>query len=129
MKLLLDTHVVIWFITEDQQLPDEIKTLIEDPVHDCFVSVASLWEMGIKYALGKLDIAVSLTTIFDLISQSGIIALPITMTHILTHSQLPFIHRDPFDRLIIAQATTEACFLVSKDAAFDSYAVPLIWYA
>jgi len=107
MNLLLDTHAVIWFITEDDQLPVEIKELIEDTTNTCLVSIASLWEMGIKYALGKLDVKADLKKIFELIVQSGLTILPITITHILTNTTLSFHHRDPFDRLIIAQAKSE----------------------
>lgn len=104
MKLLIDTHVAIWFITEDKQLPNKVKTLIEDCTNECFVSIASLWEMGIKYSLGKLDLKADLEKIFELKDQSGLTVMPITLAHILTNSILDFHHRDPFDRLIIAQA-------------------------
>ena len=102
MNLLLDTHTTIWFITEDKILPINVKTLIEDITNTCFVSIASLWEMGIKHSLGKLDLKVDFMRIFELIDQSGLTILPITTNHILTNTTLEFHHRDPFDRLIIA---------------------------
>ncbi|MEK6480577.1 type II toxin-antitoxin system VapC family toxin [Catalinimonas sp. 4WD22] len=127
MNLLVDTHAVIWFITEDDQLPINVKKLIEDATNTCFVSIASLWEMGIKYSLGKLDLKADLKRIFELIDQSGLTILPITPTHILTNSSLNFHHRDPFDRLIIAQAKSEGLTLISKDDEFKDYNINLIW--
>ena len=127
MNLLIDTHAVIWFITEDDQLPVKVKKLIENPENICFVSIASLWEIGIKYALGKLDLNADLEKIFELINQSGLTILPITTTHILASTKLDFHHRDPFDRLIIAQAQSEELPLISKDKQFKSYNIKLIW--
>ncbi len=80
MNLLLDTHAVIWFITEDNQLPSPLKELIEDAGYTCFVSIATLWEMGIKYSLGKLDLKVDLKKIFELIDQSELFILPISLS-------------------------------------------------
>lgn len=127
MNLLVDTHAVIWFITEDGQLPDQVKELIEDTSNTCFVSIASLWEMGIKYSLDKLDLKADLKKIFELIDQSGFTILPITTTHILTNSALEFHHRDPFDRLMIAQAKSEGLTIVSRDGEFEDYNINLIW--
>jgi PIN domain nuclease of toxin-antitoxin system len=127
MNLLVDTHAIIWFITEDDQLPIRIKALIEDPSNTCFASIASLWEMGIKHSLGKLDLKADLKKIFELIDQTGLIILPITTTHILTNITLDFYHRDPFDRLLIAQAKSEGLTLISKDGEFKDYNINLIW--
>lgn len=127
MNLLLDTHAVIWFITEDDQLPPRIKELIEDTTNMCFVSIASLWELGVKYSLGKLDLKVGIKKIFELIDQSGLTILPITANHILTNTTLPFHHRDPFDRLIIAQAKSEDLKLISKDGQFKVYNINTAW--
>ena len=127
MNLLLDTHTAIWFITEDKTLPANVKALIEDATNTCFVSVASLWEMGIKYSLGKLDLKTDLKRIFELIDQSGLTILPITTNHILINTTLEFHHRDPFDRLIIAQAKSEGLTVASKDGVFKDYNIDLIW--
>ncbi|MCA1752806.1 MAG: type II toxin-antitoxin system VapC family toxin [Flavobacteriales bacterium] len=86
MKLLIDTHAVIWFITEDKELPRKVKSIIEDRENSCYVSIASLWEMGIKYALGRLELKPNLKKIFELIDDSGITILPITSAHILRGS-------------------------------------------
>lgn len=104
-----------------------IKELIEDSTNTCLVSIVSLWEMGIKYSLGKLDLKADLKRIFELVDQSGLTILPITPTHILTNSALNFHHRDPFDRLMIAQAKSERLSLISKDGEFEDYNINLIW--
>jgi len=104
MNLLLDTHTAIWFVTDSKQLPRSAKQLIENPENHCFVSIATLWEMGIKYSLGKLKLKAELNKIFELFFESGLRLMLITPEHILTNASLPFQHRDPFDRLIIAQA-------------------------
>ena len=127
MNLLLDTHVVIWFITEDPNLPFPLKRQIVSSSNECFVSIASFWEMGIKHSLGKLELKTKLETVFQVIGMSGLKTLPITPNHILTASNLEFHHRDPFDRLIIGQALSENLILVSKDKEFSRYDVPLMW--
>src|SRR5680860_535606 len=93
MNLLLDTHAVIWYITKDKRLPNNLKLLIDDTDNACCVSIASLWEMGIKYSLGKLDLKVDLREIFALIDESGLDVLPITAIHILTNTTLDFHHQ------------------------------------
>lgn len=127
MNLLLDTHTAIWFITDDNQLPATSKQLIENRQNNCFISVATLWEMGIKHSLGKLKLKAELKKIFELFFESGFILLPITPDHILANVSLPFHQRDPFDRLIIAQAKREGCSVISKDREFEPYNVNLIW--
>lgn len=84
MNLLIDTHAVIWFITKDSRLPDATLRLIESPDNYCFVSIASLWEMAIKYSLGRLNLNGELEKIFNIISETGFELLPITTTHILS---------------------------------------------
>jgi len=127
MKLLLDTHTAIWFVTDNKQLPKSVKQLIENPENHCFISIATLWEMGIKYSLGKLKLKAELNKIFELFFDSGLILIPITPEHILTNTTLPFLHRDPFDRLIIAQAKREGYTIISKDREFENYEVNLVW--
>jgi len=127
MKLLLDTHTAIWFVTDSKQLPTPTKKLIENIENQCFVSIATLWEMGIKYSLGKLKLKAELGKIFELFLDSGFIILPITPEHILTNATLPFQHRDPFDRLIISQAKREGYTIISKDMEFEKYEVNLRW--
>lgn len=127
MDLILDTHTVIWFITDDDQLSSFSKEAIQDIQNRCYVSIATLWEMGIKYSLGKLELNAGLNKIFELIFDSGLLLLPITPDHILTNTNLPFHHRDPFDRLIIAQAKREGFTIISKDQEFEKYDISLMW--
>lgn len=127
MNLLLDTHAAIWFITEDDRLPIKAKVHIENPDNPCFVSIASFWEMAIKHSLGKLVLKSDLNDVFHLVDSSGLSLLPITTTHILTSSTLPFHHRDPFDRLIIAQAKSEGLTVLIKDLEFAKYDIDLLW--
>ena len=126
MNLIVDTHIAIWFVTDSHQLSKSDKNLIENPGNRCFISVASLWEMGIKYSLGKLKLKTELKKIFELFSESGFILLPVTPEHILTNAALPFHHRDPFDRLILAQAKREGFSVLSKDKDFEKYNINLI---
>lgn len=127
MNLLIDTHALIWFITEDSLLPLETKAIIENTNNVCYVSIASLWEMAIKYSLGRLNLFSDLENIFKIIERSGFELLPVTPSHILTNSRLDFYHQDPFDRIIIAQAICEDLKIVSKDNQFQNYDVSIIW--
>lgn len=127
MNVLVDTHAAIWFITDDKKLPEFAKQIIQDYQNNCFVSIATLWEMGIKHSLGKLKLETELEKIFEFFPESGFLFLPITPEHILTNVSLPFHHRDPFDRLIVAQAKREGYSLLSKDSEFEKYDVNLIW--
>jgi len=127
MNVLLDTHALIWFITDDRKLTHYAKQIIQDPINTCFVSVASLWEIGIKTSLGRLELKSDLKKIFGLIEQSGLLLLPITPNHILTNAELDFHHRDPFDRLIIAQGKCEELTIISKDKVFEKYHIDLVW--
>lgn len=127
MKLLVDTHALIWFITNDRSLPKKTKTIIEDSDNSCVVSVASLWEMGIKYSLGRIELKSDLENIFRIIEKSGFGLLPITPEHILASTKLGLHHKDPFDRIIIAQAITEKLTIISKDKQFKYYPVKVIW--
>ncbi|MEL6593346.1 MAG: type II toxin-antitoxin system VapC family toxin [Bacteroidota bacterium] len=127
MNILLDTHSVIWFITDDTKLPPASKKIIEDSRNSCFVSIATYWEMGIKYSLDRLDLKHPLEKIFEIIEESGFELLPITSAHILATSNLAFHHRDPFDRILIGQALSEGMKILSKDSQFEKYTPEIIW--
>ena len=127
MNLLLDTHVVIWFITDDKKLPRQLDEQIKNENNKCFVSVASLWELGVKYSLNRLDIKSSLREIFQIIENSGFDILPVIPEHIITNSTLYFHHRDPFDRIIIAQGIEEGIAILTKDIKFSLYEVNTVW--
>ncbi len=125
MKLLLDTHVLLWYLGGHSNLGVAQRQLIEDRHNQVAVSVASLWEMTIKISIGKLTLMDDLVTIENTLLQQGIHILPIQTAHLQCLHNLPLHHRDPFDRLIIAQALTEEMTLVSDDTAFSAYAVSL----
>ena len=127
MSILLDTHAYLWFVAGDKQLPQSICDKIIDVNQPCFISIASFWEITIKLQLGKLQSAISLQALFDFADQNQIEIIPINQTHLLTLSNLPHHHGDPFDRLIIAQALSEKLTLVSRDKNFKKYKVKTIW--
>jgi len=127
MNLLLDTHIFLWFVNDDPRLSNSLKDLIESENNLSFLSVASLWEMSIKYNLGKLTLAPSYEEFIEReVLQSSIILLNIRLEHLKINASLPFHHRDPFDRIIIAQSLAESIPIVTVDSAFSQYSVTLI---
>jgi PIN domain nuclease of toxin-antitoxin system len=120
MKILLDTHIFLWYYNGSGNLSSSARKQIE-ACDQLFISSASLWEIAIKYTLGKLELTNSLERFFEDINDKGFSILPIDMMHILRTSTLPFHHRDPFDRLIIAHAITEELILATKDAQMSQY--------
>ncbi|MFO7678940.1 MAG: type II toxin-antitoxin system VapC family toxin [Chloroflexota bacterium] len=128
MKLLLDTHAFIWWYNEPEQLPVKVLSACQDTTNTLMLSVASVWEMQIKIQLGKLRLAKPLPDIIHhQQEQNQLQVLPITLPLVLALDNLPLFHRDPFDRLIIAQARAEKLLLVSNDGLFDQYPVLLFW--
>ncbi len=128
MRLLLDTHTFLWFVSGDGRLSARARRRIEDPAHDKLLSVASVWEIAIKLSLGKLALSVSLDALIqDGAIDNGIAMLDVRTEHALAVAHLPWHHRDPFDRLLVAQASVDALTLLSADAALDRYAVARIW--
>lgn len=124
-KLLIDTHILIWFITDHPQLTFKSKTTIENS-EACFVSVASLWEIGIKMSLGKLELKIELDELVKIILESGFALLPINQLHVIKNSDLHFFHKDPFDRILIAQAIIEDLEIITSDSEFLNYPVTTI---
>lgn len=126
-RLLLDTNAFLYFINNDSALSKKAKSLLESEV-DLLISVASLWEIAIKFSIGKLSLPDSFGNFIPAqLQQNDIEILPITLPHLEKVSTLPFHHKDPFDRLIIAQSIVENLPIVSSDAAFDSYGIERIW--
>jgi PIN domain nuclease of toxin-antitoxin system len=125
---LIDTHTFIWYITDNSRLSSQVLDLINDENNQIFLSIASIWEMGIKHRLGKLNF----TLPFDIfitqqLSINDFTVLDIKISHIITVSQLPLYHRDPFDRMLIAQAVVENITVISADTVFDTYPVRRLW--
>lgn len=124
---LLDTHTLIWFINGSSALSRAARQAIEAEGVMNFVSIASLWEIAIKISLGKLELTTPFQQINSQISANGFELLPITFADTVTLSTLPFHHRDPFDRILIAQAVTNGLILISKDQHFSAYGATCIW--
>jgi len=128
MRPLLDTHSFLWFISGSPNLSRTARTLIEDAANQPFLSVASLWEMAIKLSLGKLSLGEPFEVLIPRqMELNGINLLGIEIEHTAVVARLPFHHRDPFDRLLVAQAVVERMPIVSADAAFDAYEVERLW--
>jgi len=128
MTLLLDTHAFLWFVLNDPQLSAAALSLINEPANDILISPASYWQIAIKVALGKLDLHAA----YDEFMQRGIVGndfeiLPIEPGQTSVLATLPFHHRDPFDRLLIAQAQVEGISNLSADAALDPYGISRRW--
>jgi PIN domain nuclease of toxin-antitoxin system len=121
MKYLIDTHIFIWFIQNSANLKQTARSLIEDPNNEIFISIASLWGISIKNSIGKLHLAKGFGAMSNYLSDNSIEILPIDFAHTAENNRLPFHHRDPFDRIIIAQAIVENIDFISADAVFDDY--------
>ena len=127
MELLLDTHAILWFQSSNNKLSETAKKLIEDPNNQCYVSFASLWEMSIKVAAGKLQIEKGFNNLYSYLLRNQIRILNPSIKHLNTLIELPHHHKDPFDRLIIAQAIVEGIAIISVDQQFKSYPINVIW--
>ena len=126
MQLLLDTHPFIWFINGDSELPKKSRKLIADSENECFLSIASIWEIAIKTSLNRLELQSSFDKITDFLSENDIAILPIKFNHLQTLLRLEHYHKDPFDRIILSPSITENFSLISKDREFGDYQVALI---
>jgi PIN domain nuclease of toxin-antitoxin system len=127
-SLLLDSHVMLWFFWDDPKLSGPAKALIEDADNHKLISVASCWEIAIKAGLGKLDLGEPSRSFLPReIARNNFELLPISLAHATTVEELAAHHRDPFDRLLTAQAISEGLSLVSADSIFDQYGVARLW--
>jgi PIN domain nuclease of toxin-antitoxin system len=128
MRLLLDTHTFIWYVTDNPKLSPHVKLLIEDENNEKLVSIASIWEMAIKHSIGRLNFSLPfMEFVGQQLTVSNIGLLEINLQHIEVVASLPLHHRDPFDRLIIAQSMVEQIPILSVDAIFDAYAIARLW--
>ena len=124
MKLLLDTHALLWWLFDDPRLPEKARTAIGNDENTVFFSVASIWEISIKKALGKLRLP---DEFYSVLPQSGFQKLVIDIEHARMIENLPLHHHDPFDRMLIAQAVCENLYLLSKDLQLADYGIAIIW--
>lgn len=128
MKLLLDTHTFIWWDSDPEQLSSRVLELCQDQANTLILSVASIWEMQIKVQLGKLKLKLPFAELVENQQRINTIqVLPIELGHVLEIDKLPPHHKDPFDRLLIAQAVVEEAVLLSKDTTFSAYSVQVVW--
>jgi PIN domain nuclease of toxin-antitoxin system len=121
--LLLDSHILIWWLGDDERLSGWARARLSDPEMPCFVSAATLWEIGIQRALGKLEAPAELASV---IGDEGFLGLPVSLDHAERAARLPPVHRDPFDRMLIAEALAESLALASVDPRFAPYGVDLL---
>jgi PIN domain nuclease of toxin-antitoxin system len=127
MRVLLDTHAFIWWDSDPSQLSARALTTLRDPATTVLLSVVSVWEMQIKSQLGKLALRLPLAQIVAEQMANGIQVLPVSLAHVLAVDGLPTAHKDPFDRLLAAQANVEAVELVTADPTFAQYPVRVLW--
>ena len=128
MRVLLDTHAFLWWLAGDEQLSDAARAATADEDNDVFVSAASAWEIATKHRIGKLPAVAAVVADLDgVLSDQSFIGLSISIRHGQTAGALPGPHRDPFDRMLIAQAILDDLTLVSNERAFDAYGVRRLW--
>ncbi|MBU0674261.1 MAG: type II toxin-antitoxin system VapC family toxin [Proteobacteria bacterium] len=125
MKLLLDTHLLLWAAGDTDQLSLAARAMIQDPVNELFFSAASLWEIAIKLGLGRADFHVDARVLRRALLDNGYNELPITSEHAVAIDTLPSIHKDPFDRILVAQAMTEGITLITADSIVAEYPGPI----
>lgn len=121
MRLLLDTHLLLWAVGSSERLSAEARSLIEEPANEVHYSAASVWEVAIKRALRRRDFQVDVTVLERALSGMGLVELPVTAAHAVAVTRLPDIHRDPFDRLLVAQSLVEPMVLLTNDTALERY--------
>jgi len=128
VRLLLDTHAFIWWLAGDERLPTRLREAIADEGNAIFISAASAWEIATKYRIGKLPAAARIVADIDaVILDQGFKELAVAVSHGRAAGMLPGLHRDPFDRMLIAQAMIEEMVLVSNEQLFDNYGVQRLW--
>jgi PIN domain nuclease of toxin-antitoxin system len=128
MKILVDTHAILWWLAGDKRLSRPAKRILEDPANRRWVSIASLWEIAIKMSTGRLTTHdLTLRTIVDQLSEQEFLILPVRVADLLQLEQLAQIHGDPFDRILIAQAVEERVPILTTDAMIAQYPIKTIW--
>ena len=125
MKLLLDTHLLLWAAAEPERLPEVARVLLEAPENELVFSVASVWEVAIKSALGRDDFTVDAAVLRRGLIENGYLELPVAGEHAVAVPTLPPLHRDPFDRLLVAQAQIEGIILLTVDPLVAAYPGPI----
>jgi len=127
MRYLLDTHTLLWFLQAEPQLPEKVANEITNIENNCYVSIASLWEIAIKINLGKLTVKFPFVKFASYLADNDIEVLQIGFDHLIQVATLDLYHRDPFDRIIIAQGLVENLTIITKDENFPSYTDRILW--
>lgn len=128
MRLLLDSHAVLWAVYEPERLPSHLNEIIADAANDLFISLATIWELANKAAVGRLPlVGTSVPGMVTRFEALGSVILPITQSDVIAASTLPPHHLDPFDRMLIAQAQANSLILVTTDSDIPKYDVPVLW--
>ena len=125
--VLLDTHAIIWFLNGDPQLSHPAKLALEDRSARRLISIVSIWEMAIKIPLGKLELRRDFSDLPEFVRANGFEMLPIAFAHADAFRHLPLHHRDPFDRMLLSQASVEDLTIVTRDEHFPAYGLPILW--
>ena len=128
-QFLIDTHILIWYLEDDPQLSSHVAEILEDTRHDLYVSIASLWEIAIKSGLGKLKLKIEFHDLKEVLERLSIAILSIDFEDTQTYFTLPLFenHRDPFDRILVAQVMRRPMTLVRGDKKFDLYEIQRVW--
>jgi PIN domain nuclease of toxin-antitoxin system len=128
MAYLLDTHTFLWYLDGNKSLSKKVREIIDNPKNKSYISIASIWEMGIKISLDKLQLGISLEVLKQELIANEIEILPLDLDHIIELQHLDYHHRDPFDRILISQAKCEKLKILSKDKSFKLYKqVKVVW--
>jgi PIN domain nuclease of toxin-antitoxin system len=128
VKHLLDSHALLWYTLNDPKLSNTAEALILDPANEILISPASYWEIAIKISIGKLTLHQPYEDFIDVcLNKYGFVILPVETKHTAVLTNLPFHHRDPFDRLLIAQAMVEGIPIIGDDPDFDAYPIKRLW--
>ncbi len=127
MRVLIDTHALLWYLQGDPNLSNLALTTIENKDNDVFVSIISLWEIAIKLGLGKLELQRPFENLEADLQRLGIKILPIGFTELDIYRSLPLHHRDPFDRILIAQSIGNSLIIITRDTMFELYSIQVMW--
>jgi PIN domain nuclease of toxin-antitoxin system len=127
MSFLLNTHTLLWAILNDNKLSNTAKKIITDTNNVCYFSIVSLWEITIKHSLGSLELNMTLNDCFNIITETGFAELSVSKNHLIELNKLPYYHKDPFDRLLIAQTIYEGLTIITRDGPIAKYNVPVVW--
>ncbi len=123
MRYLIDTHILLWWLNNDKRLSSQVSGILSDANNEIYVSIVSPWEIGVKVRINKLPLQTTLEEVFENIEFA---MLPISLEHVVTFSKLPLHHKDPFDRMLIAQAQVENLTFITSDPKIKQYDIPVL---